>query len=352
MGAMKELHIETMNLEVEWQHLLAEILGRPNAGRAHVMRPDEGPADQEEWEAMRFVPDISFTPSGAAGPIAVEFKMFRWRSDWRSRVGDAIAFMKTLLEQTDYVRGALILSLEIHAGDREDFRQAAGSNIDLWDLSDLRSFAARDPELLDRLEELVSETVIESASPTSLGRHADTLKGASIAAKLRATAAGRAGWQAFEGACHEAIRFLFSRELHKLVSQQRTDDGLHRMDLVGRIRPEHNSFWAILASDFGTRYVVFEAKNYAFPIGQDAIEITSKYLFRAGLRTVAIVVARAGASEQAIKASAGHLREDRKFIMVISKDDLCAMLEGADSGDPPENLLFDRMDETLMAMSR
>ncbi|MBI1218245.1 MAG: hypothetical protein GC186_06820 [Rhodobacteraceae bacterium] len=352
MGTMKELHIETMNLEVEWQHLLAEILGQPSVGQALVMKPDEGPADEEEWEMMRFVPDIAFTPSGAASPVAVEFKMFRWRSNWRSRVGDAIAFLKTLLEQSNYARGALVLSLEIDASDREAFRQAAGSNVDLWDLGNLRDLAARDPELLDRLEELVSDTDIESAGSTSHRRQADTLKGASIAAKLHATAVGQAGWRAFEEACHEAIRFLFSRELHKLVPQQCTEDGLHRMDLIGRIRPDRNSFWALLSSDFGTRYVVFEAKNYASPIGQDAIDITSKYLFRAGLRTVAIVVAREGASEQAIKTSAGHLREDRKFIMVISKDDLCAMLEGADSGDPPENLLFDRMDETLMAVGR
>ncbi len=38
--------------------------------------------------------------------------------------------------------------------------------------------------------------------------------------------------------------------------------------------------------------------------------------------------------------------------MVITLSDLCAMLEGADLGDPPENLLFQRMDEMLMRMGR
>ncbi|AXU18471.1 hypothetical protein C7W88_04565 [Novosphingobium sp. THN1] len=352
MGAMKELHIETINLEAEWQHLLAAILGQPTVGRAHVMKPDAGPSDEEEWEMMRFVPDIAFTPAATADPIAVEFKMFRWPSDWRSRIRDAISFMKTLLAKTDYTRGTVILSLEINANDREALRQFAGPDVDLWDLNDLRSIAAGNPDFLDRLEELVSETLVESYGAATLGRPADTLQGALIAAKLRATPAGKPGWQAFETACYEAIQFLFSRELHKLVPQQHSCDGLHRMDLIGRIRPERNSFWALLASDFATRYVVFEAKNYKKPIGQAEVDITSKYLFRAGLRTVAIVVAREGASAPAITASAGHLREDRKFIMVISMDDLCAMLEGADAGDPPENKLFDRMDETLMAMGR
>lgn len=352
MGKMKELQTEMMNLEFEWRHLLAAILGQVNVGNVSVMKPDDWPSDEEEWEQIRFVPDLAFTPLNADEPVAVEFKMFRWRSDWRSRVGDAIAFMKDLLKQGPYARGLLIVPVEIDDEDATVLRKAAGPDIDIWDLNHLRHLAAADTQLLDQLEQIASETRLDDDRLVSRRRTSDTERGATIAARLRETPAGKPGWQVFERTCHEAIRFLFDRELHNLVAQQHTYDGLNRMDLIGRIRPERESFWAMLASDFATRYVVFEAKNYAEAIGQQAIDITSKYLFRAGLRTVAIVIAREGGSERAMRASASHLREDRKFIMVISMDDLCAMLKGADAGDPPENLLFSRMDQSLMSMGR
>lgn len=355
MGKMSELQIETVNLESEWQQLLAEILSQEAVGLATVgAEPDNFPTDEEEWESLRYIPDIVFTQYLDQKPTAVEFKMFRWPNNWRSRTADAIAFMEKLLDETGYEKGIVIVSLEITVKDRASFFSLAHPNIELWDLQDLRSRASKAPVLLDKLDELISDTLIEASinNTTSTGRHAATQSGTTIVAKIRATPAGKAGWQQFEAACHEAIQFLFGRDLHNLVAQQNSYDKLNRMDLIGRIRPEPNSFWAHLATDFATRYVVFEAKNYKMPIGQAAIDITSKYLFRAGLRTVAIVIARKGASTQALLASAGHLREERKFIMVISMEDVCAMLIGADQGDAPENRLFERMDETLMKMGR
>ena len=38
MGVRKELHIEMMNLEVQWQDLVAEILGQSSVGRALRMK--------------------------------------------------------------------------------------------------------------------------------------------------------------------------------------------------------------------------------------------------------------------------------------------------------------------------
>lgn len=351
MSKMSELHIESMNLEIDWRHLLAAILQR-SGDQATVMKPDLGPADEEEWEQMRFVPDIVLTPSAGGRPVAVEFKMFRWRSDLRRRISDAVAYMQELLGQGGYDRGAIIIPFEMEQDDALTFKNISGPSIDLWDLKYLRALTATDPGLLDQLEQIASETDLDDGRPIISTRSANLKRGTIIAKKLRTTPAGKVGWKKFEEICHEAIQFLFSHKLQKLVPQRNTYDGLHRMDLIGRIRLERESFWSMLASDFSSRYVVFEAKNYAKPIGQNEIDTTSKYLFRAGLRTVAIVIAREGASEHAISASAGHLRENRKFIMVISMNDMCKMLEGADAGDPPENVLFDRMDETLMSMGR
>jgi hypothetical protein len=170
--------------------------------------------------------------------------------------------------------------------------------------------------------------------------------------KLRQTPAGLKGWRDFELLTEEAIRLLFGRDLSSINAQQRTDDGLNRMDLIGRIKTEGGSFWAMVASDFSTRYVVFDAKNSHDPITQQEIQITEKYLFARGLRTFAVVIARNGADQGASKLVETQLRENGKFILVITLADLCAMLEGADVGEAPENLLFERMDYVLMRMGR
>jgi hypothetical protein len=39
-------------------------------------------------------------------------------------------------------------------------------------------------------------------------------------------------------------------------------------------------------------------------------------------------------------------------MLTLSLSDVCGMLNGFDAGDPPENLLFERMDGALMAVDR
>ena len=352
MSASSELHIETMNLALDWSRLVGTILNQRHVGCAIQQKPDEAPSDEEDWKLYQFAPDLAFTPAETTEPMAIEIKMLRWRNNWLGRVSDAVAFMEQILTHGRLSRGVIIFTMAIKSDLLIELNDSAGGRIEIWDLEKLRELASFNPALLDALEELASETMLDGHTARLSARPSDVMRGAAIADRLRATAAGRPGWQAFEDGCHEAIRFLFTRELHNLIPQHRTDDGLNRVDLIGRIRPDRESFWAMIASDFATRYVVFDAKNHAGPIGQEAIHTTAKYLMRRGLRTVAIVIAREGASPQALQMAAGDLREDGRFILVISMADLCAMLEGADKGDPPENRLFNRLDEALMSIGR
>lgn len=86
MGVMKELHIESMNLDMQWGSLLERVLGQADVGHVASQKPDEAPADEEEWKLYRFVPDLAFTPTGTSQVIAVEYKVLRWRTNWLGRV--------------------------------------------------------------------------------------------------------------------------------------------------------------------------------------------------------------------------------------------------------------------------
>lgn len=352
MSASSDLHIETMNLASDWTALVGEILSQPHVGRAMPQKPDDPPSDEEEWRLYQFAPDLAFIPTGATEKTAIEIKMLRWRSNWLGRVSDAVAFMEQVLAHGGMGRGVIVLSIAIAPELLTELNAGTGGRVEIWDLEKLRDLASADSALAEALEDLAAETDLEGHISQPPVRPTDAMRGAEIAARLRATSPGRPGWQAFESACYEAIRHLFGRELHNLLTQHRTDDGLNRMDLIGRIRSGQQSFWAMIASDFSTRYIVFDAKNYVAPIDQDAVHTTAKYLMHRALRTFAIIIARDGASPQAMQVAAGGLREDGKFVLVISMADVCSMLEGDDRGDPPENRLFEKLDEVLMSLGR
>ncbi|WP_312223787.1 hypothetical protein [Rhizobium rhizoryzae] len=352
MGQMKELQIETHNLARDWEVLLENILSQKEIGDAALLKPDEGPSSQEEWQSYRLVPGLRFQPKGTKFKAAVDIKMFRWQNEWRRRVRDATSHMREILATSDFERGIIILTLELPDHTLAHLVSPADSGIEIWDISKLRELVEGNEELSNELEELVAETILDDRTPLPVRVAHEVRQGSLLATRLRQSAPGSGGWREFELLSEEAIRLLFGRELLNLTAQLRTDDGLNRMDLVGRIKSEGSSFWSMIASDFSTRYIVFDAKNFEEPITQSEIQITEKYLFAKGLRTVAVVIARNGADRNAWKLAETQLRENGKFIMVITLADLCSMLEGADAGDPPENLLFQRMDEMLMRMGR
>ncbi|MBC2665756.1 hypothetical protein H7F51_09490 [Novosphingobium flavum] len=351
MSASSDLHIETMNLASDWTRLVGNILNQRQIGQAAAQKPDEAPSDEEEWAMFQYAPDLAFTPIGATDATAVEIKMLRWRKNWLGRVGGAVAHMEQILAHGSFPRGIILFTAAISPEWLAELNDGSSDLVEVWDLAKLREMASLDPELSDALEELAAETMLDGPAPERMPRR-EAAPGATIAARLRDTEPGTAGWRAFEVGCYDAIRLLFGRELQNLITQQKSDDGLSKMDLIGRIRSEPNTFWSIIAGDFVSRYVVFDAKNYVEPIGQAQIHSTAKYLMRNGLRKVAILLTRQGASESARQASAGYLRHDGFLMLTLNLADLCLMLEDFDTGTTPENLLFERMDEALMALNR
>ncbi|PVX29166.1 LytR/AlgR family response regulator transcription factor [Sphingomonas pokkalii] len=286
--------------------------------------------------------------------------------------------MREILRQGRYARGIILLSLDLDRQDLDELQAEAGSTIQIWSLARLDELTSGDAILAERLELLALDTAMEwspvspliqpqptprqdSFSPIRVPQQMPVTAaaiapplppGAAIAARLRGTAPGHAGWQAYEAGCIDAVRFLFGKELHQPTRQKRSADGHHRKDLICRIRSEPSSFWSMIESDFSTRYVVFEAKNSAEAVGQNEVELTAKYLFAKGLRTVAILFARAGSSDSARIAAEQTLRDRGTLVLILSLTDLCGMLEGADAGDPPQNFMFEKVDEFLMSLGR
>jgi len=145
---------------------------------------------------------------------------------------------------------------------------------------------------------------------------------------------------------------LFESELELWKNQNKTEDSLHIFDLLCRLRPSRKNFWEELLTDFKSRYVVFEFKNYTDPISQKEIYTTEKYLFRTALRSVAFIVAKNDGHVHSYKAAGGALKESGKLIVIISATNLCEMLSMKDGGTEPSELLRDKVDQLLIEMTR
>lgn len=179
----------------------------------------------------------------------------------------------------------------------------------------------------------------------------DINKGELLYQELEKIKPGKRAFADYENKCTDILKYLFGDSLDGWHKQQRTDDGLNRFDLICRIT-SNDGIWSIFNKDFQSRYLLFEFKNYQEEITQNQVYTTEKYLFVKALRNVAMIISRNGASENALKACDGVLKESGKVILNISNHDISKMLRMKDSGTDPTDYLFDILDEMLLKLSK
>ena len=262
----------------------------------------------------------------------------------------------------------VIVSCRVPDAARKEIESSLG--IVVFDRSFLLSIAAKtgDAELFDDLAaflEVNSDDLVESLQYVVAGPDFDAAfdanletqhegadsTGGHLAAELDALPPGRDTATAYERLCEKILQYLFPQDLEGWHRQQRTDDGLNQFDLICRIRP-NREYWRFLSDHLNSRYILFEFKNYTEEIGQGQILTTEKYLLERGLRRVAIIMARRGASEGARKAAQGAMREHGKLILVIDDATVKDMLHLRESGGDASDTLFDIADRFLLTLPR
>jgi hypothetical protein len=351
MGRMKDLHIEFTNLEQSMIAIVEQILiaeGYQVSSRPEQARRLRGP-------------DIVATPSDGSGHIAVEVKLYRSDRVSTGLLRNAFDQLDRYVLDTGAVAGILVVTTSLVPAQITRLRRPAR---EVWDLSDLTAKVKGNPALAAALFETIKSIQVGTLGSVSLPSELETLvdddtqpeprkEGEKLAMQLETSTAGRQGKaaQAFEQMCQKALELLYGRDFEGWKAQKAIEKGYQRLDLTARLVPV-SRFWANLAGDFRTRYVIFEFKNYTKPITQDEVYTTEKYLFTDALRSVAIIIARKGDSPSAQRAMRGSLREQGKLILCISMPELCALLRGYDNGEDPTNLLYSRMDEMLITIAR
>lgn len=155
----------------------------------------------------------------------------------------------------------------------------------------------------------------------------------------------------YERLCLEVFAFLFDPDLYGFQAQAKTSDGANRYDFVCRIK--HGSrFWDSIRTDFRTRSIIFECKNYDSAITADQVYSTERYLFSGALRTVCFLISRKGADEGCRRAAQGALRESGKLVLLLSNKDLVQMLWLKAVEDGPSSYLDEKIWEFITTLPR
>lgn len=167
--------------------------------------------------------------------------------------------------------------------------------------------------------------------------------------KLLSLETGRENFQKYEELCTEILRYVLGDYLSLWATQEKSNDGLYRFDLCCKIKNGVNQdFFNTIQNYFHTKYIVFEFKNYAEKISQKEIYTTEKYLYEKALRSVAIIVSRQGADENALSATRGCLRENGKLILCLSDNDLLELIDIKDKDEQPTAEYFEAVLDDLL----
>ncbi|HHI5412098.1 TPA: restriction endonuclease [Vibrio metoecus] len=313
--------------------------------------------------------ELDFSISKSNKKSAVEVKLYRSKvpNHYYKR---AVLALRLRIFELGFDSGVLVTTSVMPESLKQEIEDSGIVVIDQFELIEL---AADSIELSEKLASLLSErpakvvktkkrhnktqiiAKLQNAKQFSSAKPLSFLnqipKPRDYCKELRAINPGRADFSKYEKKCVEILRYLFDAHLTGWKTQQSSNDNLNRFDLVTRVRSE-SDFWRFLSRELGSRYIIFEFKNYQDEIEQGEVLTTEKYLHKTALRTVAFMVSRKGASPNAIKFAEGAMREHGKLIIILEDNELCKMLSMKEQGDDPSEYLFEKVDDFLMSLPR
>jgi hypothetical protein len=308
--------------------------------------------------------DIEVEHQGSV--YGIEVKIYRTRRIAISQIRNSLIQLQHHI-QANFEGGFLIITVNIEPSLRDELENEF--NLEIIDRGLLFSLTRNDDHLRGKLESILLEVaqtgeddiyegVFETKEnfklrflPFSKTSKPIVTTGKDLCDEFNSIVAGRPDAKKFEEQCEKALKYIFANDFSSWKTQNKTKDTLHIFDLIAKISST-NDFWKSLSRDFNSRFVVFEFKNYSEKIKQGQVYTTDKYLFKTALRTIAFIISREGADDNAITAMEGSLRENGKLIINLDLKEICKLLTMKDAGDDPNTYLSEKIDDILMTLSR
>lgn len=152
-------------------------------------------------------------------------------------------------------------------------------NIDIYDISNILYLIHDDENLQNEfnsvidfpLDSIIPQEVDIKINAKKIIEKRKNAKGDYIE-QLSNIKAGREDEKEYEKLLEKIIKKVFSNELMLFRTQSRTEDGLNIFDMICKIKNGlTDDFFSIIEKFYGTKYVLFEFKNYENVIKQGQI---------------------------------------------------------------------------------
>ncbi|WP_138763682.1 restriction endonuclease [Pseudomonas lactis] len=332
-----------------FEQLVADLIQA--LGYANVRSNVRVPGAKGVWEEV----DVVYEQEGLLR--AVEVKHYRYLSPPRAELF-VNAMQQASRKQSMFEASSALLVISCPMNAALNLAAKAFPNVEIWDANELFRRASEFPDLSRELENFFEVSAPARSQPAiaiGLAQESDfslkLKKGRLLADALLSVPPGKQSASDFETACINALKYLFELDLHGWHEQLNTDDELHRRDLICRILPKAE-VWNLMLTDVGSRYVIFEFKNYTKEITQKEVVTTERYLYPSALRNVAILISPKGCAASAKKVIQGAMRENGKMILSLSVPEVEELLLAKDDGGDPNTYLFEKVDQFLMRLGR
>jgi hypothetical protein len=228
------------------------------------------------------------------------------------------------------------LASDIHKQRQEIFEQVSGkafspliSNIGVANFQSIRGIIEPIPGYYPAAE--LSDVNTKSQIPPH--SKADTYM-----KRLRRCVPGDESWKEYQDICTDILAYCLVPPLLEPSEQSQSLNGRHKRDLIFQIPHNAGDFWNWLIIKYGLAIVV-ECKNYAEPLKENQVVITSKYLGKKKLTTLGIMLTRKGLGKSAQQTQIDEWKDNDKMVVCLNDEDLIKMLELREKGQESSKVI-------------
>jgi len=228
-------------------------------------------------------------------------------------------------------------------------RITAHPDIEVWSGWEVTERLRRHPEILEAAQSSVGAAhALAALSMIAVGPTPPA--SVDYAARLGQIEAGKSDWRRFEVWSADILTDIFKPHLGPADRQTRSEDGLDIMDAIFPIRGDAPP-WSQVRSEFTTRFVVAEFKNYVDPVGQKEVESIGQYLWEKAKRQFGVLVSRQDPSESARKQRRRLWLDQNKMVVFLTAGELIAMLEMREAGEEPFTVIDAQLEGFLRTLT-
>ena len=317
--------------EIEFNIFLRDILtANPNY--------DDVVVEQALGDKLRERADLTAKrqTTGDSQSVLIESKsrsFFR-----RNQIERAIAQIDHYRSLSKFDAAALAFPGRISGEDRTRLEDA---KIEIWDLDFIASTFAKEirglpPSGFTQLFCLVGDSDALSPSDELLRR-------------LSECTPGRDDWVEYQKLIRDIFEFLFTPPLGAPIWESSDSSKANRRDIIF---PNYTSdgFWKFLRESYSADFIIVDPKNYKNKVKKAQVLQIANYLKPHGAGMFAIIACRKGGDSGCVTTLREQWAAYRKLIILLTDDDIEAMLLASGSHGKAEGVIGQVIQEFRLSM--